>query len=353
MCLLYRYIPILKARQPELSALAVTSNQTLSEMIPLLEIMNFPTAVLNKVQGADSEIPPPAIEKHIFDQLNRIADALPQKSKAFIDIYQLSRDILWRYPYLTRKAFLHLFLRGICAIPVIHADTPAVILAELKEIQEIIDCGYMIRLNRLDLPRINEFQAYLECKPDKIDLLLDYGAVVNDKTDALVASAAGFINHWLPCVMEWRSLTLAAGAFPASVRGHSQAAAQTFARLDSRFWRRLIQQGVKRNPWLADYGVLNPLVPAPRGKYSSMVGIPYTTSDQWILLQGDKANRFSLRNGCRQLLKSIEYDGKDFSYADRQLLLFALDEIETLDSIQRRIIAYNRHFEKICSMLPN
>ena len=353
MCVLYRYVPILKAGQAELSAIAVTSSRALSAMRPVFEIINFPPSMLNREQIYDPDVPPPAIEKHIVKQLTWIANAMHRQGLVFIDLHQLSRDILWRYPLLTRRVFINLYLNGIQAIPVVHADTPAVVLAEFKEIHAIIDCGFMIRLNRLDMSRVAEIRTWLNCPAEKIDILLDYGSILDDNMDALVASAAGFINTCLPNVFNWRSLTMAAGAFPLSLRKYLPAWSAGLARLDSRFWFRLIQCGLKRAPWFADYGILHPDSPALRRKNSSTEVLSYTTSDQWRLLWSDQNDRSDLRNCCKILCNSAQYDGLDFSYADRQILLFASDKLATLDAADRKIIGFNRHFEKVCSMLPN
>ena len=350
MSYLHHYTPVLKVRQAEVSALALLSTIARANLTPLFQLMDFPLSRLDDLT-VNYEGPPPSIGGHISRQIKLIVAAMHGNGRVFIDLQLLSADVLWKNPTLPKVIFRELYRSGIRPIPVIHANTPPTVLSELKEFHKIIDCGFMIRLNPTSIAQLPTIQRWLQCPPEKIDILLDYGSILYDKLDNFVYSAASYINTSLPFLYQWRSLTIASGAFPGHLRSYLPSTQNKIARLDSRFWSRLIQQGLERDPWYADYGIFPPGLGASLGK--NIAGICYTANHDWYILRSPDIVKRNSRDFCNQLINQPFYDNPGFSYADSQIFKCAMGKITITSGAEWRKISINRHLEKTCAMLTH
>lgn len=355
------YIPILKAKTGELSALSELKAETKKVIIPLLEI---PRPQWDFVNEEPLETPTQLI-KRIVPYIKKYWDSNP----FYLDIYG--------NPFV-EQGETDTALAGVLAtglqdedlnfIPVISFDYSLAYNKRIVKNFSSAGRGFALRVtfNPDELLEKGDYDILLKeigLKPADIDLILDLGSVYGDSAE-VVYLASRLVLAETPYITDWRNLAMASSSFPKAI-GNSVApnGVKEFERSEWTGWNKLA--GLKKLPRLpifSDYSVAHPEVfddIDPR--HMKLSGsIRYTTDQHWLIIKGERLTGKGARGYpqfhdlSKRLLENNHYRGSDASAGDDYIFKCAHPEdaaVTTGNLTTWRKIGNNQHFEYVIQQL--
>lgn len=324
------YVPILKAKAAEFTALAHVANTHAASTLPLMEVPRFPA---DRVKFKESINP---IADYLDEVIERIAKSWPGRA-LMID------PRLWS-PEATIESGEHIVpyictaLReeGLTAYPVINAELwdSAPYRRALRNVDIGSDGLFCIRLDRefiedaIDEDHFNgtldQIVADLGVPESSCAVLLDMGdltrAEYDETTEALGVALELLEGH------HFRFVVTAGCTIPASINEavRKQNSTGYVDRTEISAWKYCHESHPALAIAFGDYGVRNPnakdgtIAPDANGK------IRYTIPDQYFVVRGYsrriKEKGAQVHELCRALIASEHYMGKDFSWGDAEIL---------------------------------
>ena len=285
------YVPILKWRQGEYQALFRLTPSVKSWITPLFEI---PT------EGWDFENEEPL--KTLDEHLGKFGDRLKAKwgdPVCFVDSCYLDGDaVVASGVHHLEHIFNLARAAGTSPIPVTglgrHPDYNAAVQAIVK-----VDArGACLRLSADDFDanlgaNIDAIVAQIGVAIRECDLVIDLAETVS-QSDGATALVWLALMQQLPYINDWRTLTIAGTAFPASLSSSKYRPSGTAPRFEWTGYKALLPKLPKgsRVPTFGDYAashprteLLDPRMLDPNAK------IKYTTDDQWFIVLGTQVKR--------------------------------------------------------------
>lgn len=272
------YVPILKIKRGEKSALRELSPAIQSRVTPLLEIVERTTK---------------GVGEHITTAFRDLADSVRPFSRCFIDAREMASD--------GAEAAVQVFERaagsGIVFTPVTGISRTVDVAAAMEHRNH----GIALRLRRDEFEAgglsagIQRFMDEHGLAPEGIDLIVDLGAVDNFVTVGVEALATGFLGA-VPGHLQWRTFTISACAFPRSMGGVGRSSHALVERADWLAWRdgqHAHRASVARLPIYSDGVIQHPLGVEgfdPRTMQVS-ASVRYTAGDNWLLIKGVSTRR--------------------------------------------------------------
>lgn len=269
------YVPILKVKQGEKAALAQVADALAPRITPLLEI----------VERTDGK----SVDKHIETAFKGLSDAVSSYPRCFIDTHEIEAD----GPAAAQTVFSRAKAAGLVFAPV----TGVTRTADVGPALEHREHGLVLRLSRAEfeagqLPSaIPAFLGTHGLSPSEIDVIVDLGAAEEMIVDGIAALTKAFLAD-VPNHQDWRTLTVAACAFPVSMGGVERHAHDLVERADWLAWRdhlHLLRGTLVRLPTFSDYAIQHPLGVEgfdPRIMQVSAT-VRYTTNENWLLIKGE------------------------------------------------------------------
>lgn len=310
------YVPVLKSKGGELWALEQTTNEQRAHITPLLEvhregektITQHVKKVMSKIEKAWGTRPF-FLDTHLFGtagntsvtSASSIFQAAEDENLTFIPVTALARSNAYQ-GVIARHATQH---------------------------------GVMIRLTSDDFYNPTVLKAHLDSllgqlglPISKVDVLIDYGEVVSHATQVqLIRTQVSS----LPYLQEWRTLTIAGGAFPASLAAQSPHQWHHIPREDWMAWSIAVTTStpaLKRLPAYGDYGVRDTQPPAEFG--SPYANIRYTSGGLFLVRRHDILFRKGGSDGiypiCTSLIARPEFSGPAFSAGDGCIATTAVEQ---------------------------
>jgi len=359
------YIPILRWKAAEKDALATLSPKDKKSITPLIEfLMPQPKPVK---PGAIAKTPEEQWQESV-EEFKKMVPELPDQIRKywgegsiFIDVYMIDGSIRARalFDILNIGKALNLFMIPVVnLIPVIDfesdAQTRNIAILFAKESKN----GLCLRLSRSDLNKdtlVSSIKDFLQktglCEKE-IDLLVDFKIV--DEDDVLPLD----ILNSIPNISEWRTFTVAGGAFPPDlskfVLGENH-----IGRFDWTNWLSQIKsKKLLRNPSFADYTILHPIYKDPiRGAIPS-ASIRYTTEDTWLIMrgQGGQARNTAQYLANAQLLSQHpKFLGETFSFGDKYITEKGKDltSVKTGSPRTWLVAGINHHLTQVVSQISS
>lgn len=169
----------------------------------------------------------------------------------------------------------------------------------------------------------------LKLSPAEIDLLIDFH-VVNDGSPKYST-----LIKVLPYLSDWRSLTVAAGSFPADL-GYPMLAHNTY-QLPRHEWKKYKAEVLNGHvvdgliPRFGDFTIQHPAYAEPVSFPNVSRSIRYTCNDYWLVFRGEAPGDGRLGNvqypaQAELLISKNEYCGADFCFADEFIMKKSTDE---------------------------
>jgi hypothetical protein len=309
------YLPALKGRQGEFTALADIQPVTRRTVLPVIEIVPGP------VDDA-------ATLRTTVDKTVRKLGVWAG-SRLLLDTGWLPGDIELRagvgvLGYATAAAGD----AGIGATPVVRLND-----AELAHRDARLHAGrghgIAVRLNVEDMDEDPEdleeaLMALLHRlgrSPAEVDLLLDLGAVDGDVAVRTGARLIRDVLHGLPEPEAWRGLVVLAGAFPTDLQAVQPWTLGELPRRDAMLHDHLRRRPLPRVPTFGDYAVAHPLlVTGPA--FPAAPQLRYTASDRWLVLKGrrnDPEGHEQFYRVCEAIARHPEFAGAALGRADARI----------------------------------
>jgi hypothetical protein len=287
------YVPLLKGKAGEFDALRHTAPATRGRLTPLIEVVEEPW-------DWDDDVPRIPLEDHLERTVSRLADAWGGEEELFVELRWLDPDARTTRGSHPVEAFFTRARGRLEAIPVTQLGRDADHQAAITDVVAADARGLCLRLDNddlLDLPataqNIDDLLATVALAVEDVDLVVDLGPV-DPGHAAPVQIAAGAVLPALPYLADWRTLTLASGAFPENLSGFARNNVSSVERADWSIWSDL----VSRNPPLprlaafGDYAIAHPdhALLDPRF-ITPNVAIRYTLEDRWLIVKRESTKK--------------------------------------------------------------
>ena len=308
------YVPILKWKRAEQSALKVLEEKHKKHITPLLQF------VMPKGKPEDQR---EAIVVKFEEQLPKIPEKVFEvwgKTPIFIDV-----SLLYSIP-LKVKAIAAILQgghdRGGVFIPTVYLNDEKDIKEAAYALAKKNKCGLCLRLicpNFVDLNELNQdianFMSIGKLEEKDIDVLVDIKEAESngDKCDKYLG-----MTQDLPNLMKWRTFSFASGSFPEDLSAYKLDEENLIPRIDWRSWKRHVTgKTLRRKPTFSDYTIQHPIYKEATQFYHPTTSIKYTLEDEWLIMKGKK-HRFEMYLGSAKLLSQDKrFYGESFSYGDQ------------------------------------
>lgn len=351
------YVPILKGRLGEFSALGALKQATKAGLTPLIEVPPVPW-------DFEGEQPAKSLDAHLIPVGENCARYWGTGRPLFVDLAWISDQETSNGEHPLGSVLADLRARGVQAIPVagISREGPYIEAAADAIAQDGL--GVCLRLDLDDLRSISTLDRQLVAtctdlavSRSDVDLLLDFAAFDAGQAPA-IEMAASMVLTSLPTPDEWRSLTMAGGAFPLNLSGFKGEA--RIARADFDVWRALaINRAAElpRRPAFADYAVQHPEPEEVDPRLMKMsAAARYATPTEWLILKKKNVRDHGFEQFheiAADLVARPEFRGAAFSAGDGAIEECARETSGPGNATTWRKIATNHHLETVISQIAN
>ncbi|MBN1529477.1 MAG: beta family protein [Thermoleophilaceae bacterium] len=316
-----RYVPILRAKQGEFAALGETEAAVKDRLTPLIELT--PISYEPDDDG-DVEV---RVDPSFPQVVRRLEQHWGTDLPVFVDLgFVPSASYIAGGKHPVEFVAHEAREAGVQAVFVtdLHRDDPhqAAIRAGAQEDRR----GVCVRLTAEDFDDLAATAAELEAVLTELavdradaDLILDLGEIGQAGTLA----ATGLIRG-LPNIADWRSVILAATAFP-RVANFSANTVNTSPRTEWTVWRNVLAQAddLPRMPGFGDYTVVGVQTAYEQTAafYRPSPNLRYTTADDYLVLKARHARHGhdQFNDLCRTMVGRGDFAGAAFSRADRYI----------------------------------
>ncbi len=335
----YHYVPMLKTKPAEMQALRDLRSS--HDITPLIEI------TVNPVGGKRTLINGSSLPKYWKGQ-----------HPFFLDL----EEAQWASPSTLDQFASDLLALKKPIIPVTSLGRPAAYQQSVSTILQAHGKGLCLRLPFAELNQNPQaLLASMKCKISDCDLIIDMGEISSHSipvfTSALLASLQSTGNQ----VKQWRSFTIASGAFPFSLSHVSGGTCTDETRADWIFWQNLVfGHELPRTPWYGDYGINHPKLPEPiENAYGSSPNIRYALDDRWHIKKAystrtpGKGGYLQYHGLCKDLIAEPFYCGSTFSGGDDYIAGCASHKDGPGNAVNWRYAGFSHHFEFVLNQLAS
>ncbi len=320
------YVPILLTKKGELSALSDLDDEVKRTFTPLLAIQTIPYDYENDTSKT--------ADQHVVGLGKKIATAWGT-GRAFIDPAFIRDEPIQPGAAEPMETVLNdAAAEGLLLTPVASPGQSPEYTALATAWHLAHGTGICVRLASSQWPispprnqALDDLLAALGVGPADVDLVLDIGAGV---TNGLVAETVTMALQNLPHAHEWKSLTLAGGAFPEGVADIPKHQLTRVPRVEWNVYNQVCVDAAAagaRVPAFGDYCVAHP-DPAISEVNPAFMLISakqfYTVDDCWLVAKGDlhKGRAGTGLGGAatfplaRMIADAPEFRGPDYSPGD-------------------------------------
>jgi hypothetical protein len=351
------YVPILKGKAGEYTALKGLSDETRGRITPLIEVAPVPW-------DFEEEAPAKSLDAHLGPVAEKLDKHWGTDRPIYIDLAWISDEATESGQHPVTKVLDGLKAMNAMAIPVTGLSRAGHSIKAVAEGIARDGRGVCIRVDLDDLRGLTTLDGSLAglCETlgvgrADVDLLLDFAAFDASQAPA-IEMAANMALVGLPTPTEWRSLTLAGGSFPLNLSGvHGEA---RIARADFDVWRGLSinkARELPRRPAFADYAVQHPEPDEIDPRLMKMsAAVRYATPTEWLILKKKNVQDHGFEQFhdiAADLITRPEFRGVEFSDGDRAIDACASKTSGTGNATTWRKIATNHHIETVVDQIAN
>ncbi|MBD2782600.1 beta family protein [Xenorhabdus szentirmaii] len=357
------YIPILKTKRAEFTALSRLDTFTKSKIIPLLEIE--PVSI-----DLDLGAPDKSYDEMLSGFEQKVLTGCNGIPTIFLDGVLIEEHFISptdQYPI--ENAIIQARNAGFRVIPVTSPTRSSNYQQSIKSLMQGEVC---LRLTTTDLVNPQLITSYvheLNIAPEHIDVIIDLRDTLSEvdiNSGRARMLALGLINN-LAKILQYRTITLASGSFPVDL---SDISVGTYSqtRLEWTLWQDIYSSNqLPRNIIYSDYGVQHPDYTHLATKYPrTSASVRYTGDNDFWVFRGRLAHRFGYEQygaHSQEIISHHEYSGPLFSAGDQDIYDYAQTYTQFLQGSSGdyrfgsaetwRKIGQNHHITKVVSQLSN
>ena len=352
------YLPILKSKEAEFTALSNLDSFSRKHIRPLFEI-----GPIDYDHNTGKK--PKTLEEHLHNFCHRKFIKKWLSERCFIDAHQLEGQQVYGMScieYIYQQ--LNCLLIPIHPVPVARPKARPAELAHLRAVMnnfKIEELGLRVNIEDITAAgfasNINHILQQFSVSPAQVHLILDLAIAdfvqINDFSDAIVAILDGF-----PFLDEWGSFSICGGAFPQT--GHLKKGVNYVARNDWKFFlevkRKLAMEAYNRPLNYGDYGVVYPgYVEYDHKKMKPSANIRYTLDDTWFVVKGSSlkgpTGYSQYVDQAKTIVTEEFFYGEAFSKGDMYIKNCSLRYVESGSPMVWLWVGNNHHFTKVVSDL--
>lgn len=325
------YVPILKWKQGEKDALLNLSEETKSEIIPLLELT------------------PDTIEKGDGLRVSKFWSGLFYFDTSFeIDISDEEFVNIINESDLVENV-----------IPVIKFEDS---IEKVKSLCKLSKQGFALRLSINDCME-DGFTAALEIvfqiiNRRETDLILDVKDVDSSKINEQAFLIAGAFGN-IPELNLFRNIILSTNSFPSTLKNCATDTLTVLERTEKTLYNRVVKSLPNYKICYSDYAINHwsyfDFIPGIKPSFN----IRYTTTDYYLVYKGKTVQKGGLniefvKAACECIVDHPLYSGSGFSWGDNEIFLKANDSsVKPGNLTTWRTIGTNHHISLVVNQLSN
>lgn len=327
------YVPVLKCKQGEKDALYTLTDEIKESIRPLLEIT---PDIIDKNNFSGTQDFWNA--KHYFDVSPEISSELDD-DKYFSLLYKCNNEFVIPTIRLTDNE------EKVSKLASESANGVALRLF----IEEILDDDFE--------ENFNESMTLLE--PSKTDLIISIQYVDSSKVNEVSFVTKAAINL-ISNIEKFRNVIFSSNSFPKALEVEKKKIT-LIPRNETKVFEKVKSEFLKKgiNIIYSDYGINH------WSYFEFIIGmqpsfnIRYTTKDLYVIYKGDTVKKGGLNierviDGCKLLIESSYFIGKEFSWADNEIFEKAIGESSKPGSLTTwRAIGTNHHLTFMVDLLSN
>lgn len=299
------YVPVLKIKRAEKSALEDLGARHPGRFTPLLEIVS---------RKADKPL-----SAHIDTTFDKLFQSVAMFTSCFLDTRELATD--------GEAASLNVFERaraeGMDFVPVVGFTRPVGNAAALQYREN----GVALRITREEMEagglahEIHEFLHANALTEHEVDLVMDMGDVSDMIAVGVSLLACNFLQH-VPSHTKWRTFTLSGCAFPSSMGKVGRNAHLLVDRSEWVAWKDLYNQraNLGRLPTFSDCAIQHPkgVEGFDPKTMAASASARHATGDHWLLVKGESTKVRKSSTQFPKIAKSIVTNRYGSHYRGRQ-----------------------------------
>lgn len=354
---LRHYVPILRWKQAEQTALAQLYENDSICLTPLVELV--PENFIHKdPKGRGTKLSSIEVINKVGKQIYQYWGERP----LFIDLWLLSQSILNQGPnhFLTMLGQYANILK-LSLIPVTGITRDKEYQLAVRTIISIYNQGACLRLALEDVKRpsladdINNLLSLLTISPELVDLIIDF-KILDGSIPKL-----NTLCKLIPSINRWRNFIVASGAFPENLSGLQKNDIHRIGRTDWTSWRdqTVSAPSIPRKPIYSDYTIQHAIYLKRKGGAHYSASIRYTAGDCWVIMRGeDVFNRngpgFQQWPAQAILLCDLpEYSTETFSEGDKYIKEMSLQFKQTGNIVTWLRAGFNHHMTFVVRQLAS
>ncbi len=275
----HRYVPVLKWKAGEQTALRNLTPDVKQAIFPLLEVVD----VSVRTGGGATK----SLREHLNHAASQMEKCWGTSAPLLLDTHLLSpgRDVegASALAYVVEQAHA----LNVAAVPVVSTDCTPDDLRAVAGAAAGLGVAVRAPIGNVVKPSfpsvLMRTLKTLGVSPGQVDFVLDVREVGEDNREAMAVAVEAALTR-LPATSEWRSLTVAAAAFPVNLTG-MKPGLHMLPRADWTMWTSL--SGLPRQPDFGDYAIAHPDLPnLDMRKVKVSASIRYTAPDSFVVARG-------------------------------------------------------------------
>jgi hypothetical protein len=352
------YVPVLKGKEGEYSALEMLTADTRPWLMPLIEIPDVPYDYANERAA-----------KSLDDHVSGIAERLRKcwrDGPLYIDFPWIEKEERLSDGRVALEAVLSdCANRGVEAAPVLSRTSSADYVSAAGRYSATTHIGACVRLCVADFEEdidldgeVGRLLAGFGGNIAQLDLVLDLEDLGRDVGRAVLVARSLF--SMIPRKDEWRRVVLVAASFPEDLSDVDASTITTLPRREWELWKILQKRPSnlpRRDLIFGDYAIAHPVTKEldPRTMQMS-ASIRYTTPNDWLVVKGRNVRQYGFDQYfdlCKALVKRAEFSGSDVSWGDRYITDCAAGITGPGNATTWRKVGTNHHLTLVTREVAN
>ncbi len=314
------YIPILKWKRAEQSALESIKNEDKEHLTPLIQFV-MPKLTPKELVGMTED----EGFQETISKFRKKTKKIPEEILKAWGVAPVFIDFSLLYTIELKTEALEYILSeggkiGTFLIPVLYLSDDQ----KIKEIVKNYKHGLCLRLVCADLndmstlgKKIDELLVSTGLKEEDVDLLVDIKEIEENSGKF---SKYMDLSKAIPSLLKWRTFTFASGAFHEDLSRCKSEEGTIIPRLDWTNWVSQTQdKSSLRTPSFSDYTIQHPIYKESTQFFPPTTSIKYTLEGGWLILKGKKQKFGYYLANANLLVGDSRFYGEGFSYGDKYI----------------------------------